>query len=58
MDKTVKAMNDAVVDYVASSTKHVVELNTKLFNDYIELNKTIVGMYPGLDAWIPAYAKR
>ena len=58
MDKSYKAMNDAVIDYMVGSTKQVVELNTKLVNDYIELNKTIVGMFPGLEAWVPAYAKR
>lgn len=58
MDKTLKAVNDAIVDYSVASTKQIVELNTKLLNDYIELNKNIVGMFPGLDAWIPAYAKR
>lgn len=58
MDKTYKAVNDALVDYAVTSTKQIVELNTKLMNDYIELNKNIVGMFPGLEAWIPAYAKR
>lgn len=58
MDKTYKAVNDALVDYAVTSTKQIVELNTKLVNDYIELNKTIVGMFPGLESWIPAYAKR
>lgn len=58
MDKNFKAVNDAMVDYTISATKQIVELNTKLFNDYVELNRTVVAMFPGLEAWVPAYAKR
>lgn len=58
MDKTYKAANDAVMDFAINSTKQVVELNTKLWNDYMEMHRTLVSMVPGLDVWVPAYAKR
>lgn len=51
MDKTVKDMNEAVISYMMSSTRQVVELNQKLWSDYMELVGNIAAKNP---AWATA----
>lgn len=42
MEKTFKEMNEAVLSYMMSSARQVVELNQKLWSDYVELTNNIV----------------
>ena len=58
MDKTLKDFNNLMIEYTMANTRSVMDFNAKMVNDYMEMSKTIVGMFPGLEAYVPAYAKR
>ena len=45
MDKTVKQVNEAVLDYATSATRKTVDLQTTLFKDWIALNNKLVEMF-------------
>lgn len=58
MEKTLKEVNDAVVEYTMTNTRNFVDFNTKLVNDYVEFNKSLIKMIPGLDVWNSYNTKR
>ena len=46
-----REINETMVKYVVDSTRKSVEFNQKLWADYVELTKSIVSRFPGLDSF-------
>ena len=42
-------MNETMVKYMVDSTRKVVEFNTKVLTDYVELTKKMMTKVPGFD---------
>jgi hypothetical protein len=46
MDKTFKELNESVLSFMMNSSRQVVELNQKIWNDYVELTNNIIAKSP------------
>lgn len=57
MDKSFKDMNEAVLSFMVNSSRQVVELNQKIWNEYVELTNDIVSKNPVLSAVTPTSKK-
>lgn len=49
MDKSFKDMNESILSFIMSSSRQVVELNQKIWTDYVELANSIVAKTTALN---------
>lgn len=57
MENKFKEVNEAILGYAVSATTQVVELNQKLWNDYVALTQNLVNMVPGLNSILDTFKK-
>lgn len=49
MDKSFKDMNESILSFMMSSSRQIVELNQKIWTDYVELANSIVAKTTALN---------
>lgn len=49
MDKAFKDMNESILSFMMNSSRQVVELNQKIWTDYVELANSIVAKTTALN---------